>query len=292
MKKIISIILIMILTVAIFTSCGTAASNKLGTSLELTYLETQRNSVYYEATVAAVLLDSEGKIVNCKVDSLTSRVSIVSGVAQEGASDMTFTSLNDLANEYTYGKEIAKWYEKADVLSAYCVGKTAEEVENIPVDDAGMTTDMDLYEECDIEIDRCIKAIVKACKDAKAAPIKDANAVKLGVYLGAKVDSVKNSTANDGNISYYIDCAVAAVKADGTAEAVMIDAAKPEFKFNNEALVTNIKYDGSLREQDSENKTLCESVNGKNADDISKLSVAKEDEANIKNIINAINKTK
>lgn len=292
MKKILSIVLTIIFTVAMFAYCGTAASNKLGTGLVLTYMETQRGSVYYEATAAAVVLDSEGKIVNCRFDSLTSRVSIGMGNAQDGAQDMTFKSLYDLANEYTFGRDVALWYKSADTFAAYCVGKTAQEVGNIPVDESGMTTDMDLFEECDIEIDECIKAIVKACNDAKATPIKDASDIKLGLYLGSKVNSVNNATANDGNISYLIDCAVTAVNADGTVAVAVVDAAKPEFKFNNEGTVIESKYDGSEREQNILNETFCDSVKGKNAEEISKLTVSQEDETNIKNIVTAINKTK
>ena len=44
----------------------------------------------------------------------------------------------------TYGGAIAEWYEQVNALAAYCVGKTAEQVQGIATNESTKPTDTDL----------------------------------------------------------------------------------------------------------------------------------------------------
>lgn len=62
------------------------------------------------------------------------------------------------------GKE---WYEQADAMGAYVIGKTADEVTGIAVDEAGKPTDADLLTGVTITANGFRDAIVKAVENAK-----------------------------------------------------------------------------------------------------------------------------
>lgn len=64
------------------------------------------------------------------------------------------------------GKE---WFEQADALAAYCVGKTYDEVvAGLAMDEAGHATDADLLTGCTMKVGGFVKALEKAYAQATA----------------------------------------------------------------------------------------------------------------------------
>ena len=153
-----------------------AAAYKLGMGVVTSTASSAAGNAQVDATVAAVVLDADGKIVSCAIDVAQNKMDVTDGEVPEDAASMTFKSKKEKLEEYgmkpasPIGKE---WYEQAEAFEAYVVGKTADEVAAIPVEttDNGhvVTTDETLKAGCTMSISALIDATVKACNDDGAA---------------------------------------------------------------------------------------------------------------------------
>ncbi len=298
MKRIPALILSLILIIGLLSACAQKnQSFKLGVGTDLVYGEVQSGSTACDVTVAAVIIDNNGKIVDCAIDSASAKVLIADGFLQDGAAKMTFKSKNDLGDDYnmkTYGNAIAEWYEQAEAFANYCKGKTADEVSGIAVNNEGKPTDSDLLAGCTIEVSDFIKAVVKACKDEQARVFEGAE-FSLALQLDAKVDSANDSENNDGKVSYLISTSAVAVDNDGKLCAAVVDAAQPSFSYDDNGTVTKSSYGGTKRElKDNygmvayagavaewyqQSASMCEWLEGLTSDEI-KQSVGKDGKAN------------
>ena len=132
-----------------------AAAYKLGMGVVTSTASSAAGNAQVDATVAAVILDADGKIVSCAIDVAQNKMDVTDGEVPEDAASMTFKSKKEKLEEYgmkpasAIGKE---WYEQAEAFEAYVVGKTADEVAAIPVEttDNGhvVTTDETLKAGC------------------------------------------------------------------------------------------------------------------------------------------------
>ncbi len=258
MKKVLAIVLVALLVLATFVSCGTkdnassgseATAYKLGMGVEVAYDSEQAGSAAFEATVAAVVLDKDGKIVACKIDCVAPEVKTEEGFLEDGAIEKTFTSKYDLGDSYNmvaYGNAKAEWYAQADAFAKYCVGKTADEVSAIAMGEDGKPTDADLTAGCTIAVSDFVKAVVKACKDEQAKSFEGSD-IKLGLKAHGYVEEANDSEDNNGKVKFCTEFAATVVGADGKLAAAVIDAAQPEFAFDDTGAVTEAKYSDTKR---------------------------------------------
>ena len=115
------------------------------------------------ATVAAVLVDKDGKIVKCEIDTLDATVAFTSegkAVAADG-----FKTKAELGSDYgmvAYGGATKEWYEQADAFEAACAGKTVAEITALEADGYGVE---DVQKAgCTIGISDLVAAATKAAK--------------------------------------------------------------------------------------------------------------------------------
>ena len=253
MKRFSAIILVFIIAITLFAGCSEKAeAYKLGTSMTVAYKEGQVGNVSADTTVAAVVLDKNGKIVDCKLDTVQSKVDISDGFLADGAAKLVFKSKYELGDDYnmkTYGGAIAEWYEQADAFCSFCIGKTVQEVKNIAVDDAGKATDADLLAGCTIGVKDYITAVVSACEDEMAKEFESKSDVSLGLFVKGAVDSANDSENNDGAVKLVVSYAATVIDSDELLASATVDAAQPEFKYNDDGEVTAVSYKGSKREQ-------------------------------------------
>ena len=215
-----------------------AAAYKLGMGVVTSTASSAAGNAQVDATVAAVILDADGKIVSCAIDVAQNKMDVTDGEVPEDAASMTFKSKKEKLEEYgmkpasAIGKE---WYEQAEDFEAYVVGKTADEVAAIPVEttDNGhvVTTDETLKAGCTMSISALIDATVKACNDDGAADFT--GDAKLALTTSTSVDSATASAADgeDGTAAMYTSFATVAVDGEGKLAAVCYDEVQPKVTF-------------------------------------------------------------
>lgn len=227
-------------------SSDNAAAYKLGMGVVTSTASSAAGNAQVDATVAAVILDADGKIVSCAIDVAQNKMDVTDGEVPEDAASMTFKSKKEKLEEYgmkpasAIGKE---WYEQAEAFEAYVVGKTADEVAAIPVEttDNGhvVTTDETLKAGCTMSISALIDATVKACSDDSAADFT--GDAKLALTTSTSVDSATASAADgeDGTAAMYTSFAAVAVDGEGKLAAVCYDEVQPKVTFDEAGEITS-----------------------------------------------------
>ena len=263
MKKIIALILALCLTLAL-VACGEKqpaapqeAEYKLGMGIVLNMDSSKAENAQVDATVAAVVLDAEGKIVSCRIDVAQNKMKVVGGAVDTAA---TFKTKMELGSAYGMAGKVdnnddgvmLEWNEQAKAFEEYVVGKTAAEVEAIQTQEAkGHLIAVDealLKAGCSMQITDFMAAVVKACKDEQGQSFKTAATFTLGVAAATVADESTAAAADkDGEVKMYTDFA-AAVVADGKILAAVTDATQPKITVNTIGDIVEKSFKATKRE--------------------------------------------
>ncbi len=206
-----------------------------------------------DATVAAVVLDAEGKIVAVKLDVAQNKMDVTDGAVDTEKEFKTKAELGDDYNMAKFSDAVAEWYDQAAAFEAYILGKTAEEVEGMEtvVNESGhvVTTDETLYASCSISIGDFKEAVVKACRDEQGMSFATAGGFTLGIAANSTSDeSVAATAEEEGVVKMYTDYAAAVVGEDGKILAALTDATQPQIKINAAGEIGDVTFKGTKRE--------------------------------------------
>ena len=176
-KKFISIIAIVLLLTLVFTGCGKAAATTTGSKLgfgAVTSIAKSTNAtadkdgnVQTYSFLAAVILDANGKIVNVWIDSIQSNVAVDKTGAVKTALTTLMQTKRELGDKYglkaasKLGKE---WYQQADELEKFLIGKNKAEVDAIKLTEGKAT---DLAATVSITVTEYLDAVKKAMANAQ-----------------------------------------------------------------------------------------------------------------------------
>lgn len=233
------------------------------------------------STVAAVVLDGEGKIVSAVLDVAENKGSVnEDGTLEESENFQTKQELGDsyrMVERSGIGKE---WYEQADAFCAYIVGMTADEVAAIPTDGS----DADLAAGCTIGVDGFIQAVGKACANAKELGASGTDTLSLGIV---SVNSSGNKAAtDDADGKLEMDSTIVAMTrdADGRVTSAICDAVQVSFTVTSDGAMTApetiktklelgddygmIKRSELGKEWYEQSEGFCEYLTGKTAEEI------------------------
>ncbi|MGI6151651.1 MAG: hypothetical protein ACOYIR_06840 [Christensenellales bacterium] len=152
-----------------------------------------------------------------------------------------FKTKNELGEEYGMAKasDIGKeWNEQAKALAEYVIGKTADEVQGIAVDEEQRPVDADLRASVTIKIDGYIDIIVKAVGNAQELGATDSDKLNLGVVTNIKKS--KDATETDpGQIQFYSTYAAITQDADGKITSCVLDASQSNVQFDAMGKITS-----------------------------------------------------
>lgn len=160
-------------TTAAGTTENVEAEYKLGMGIVVSTDSSAAGNAQVDATVAAVVLDKDGKIVVCRIDAVQNKMNVTDGAVE---ADKTFKTKMELGDDYNMAKygqsmdwngdgKVLEWYLQSAEFSKYVVGKTAAEVEAMAtktVEGSGYIISADdalLTAGCTIQI-TSIKAVV------------------------------------------------------------------------------------------------------------------------------------
>lgn len=192
-----------------------------------------------DSVAAAVVVDEEGKIVSCYLDTAQTKMSFTAEGKVVKKDD--FQTKKELKDDYgmkaasSIGKE---WYEQAQAIEEYVIGKTAKEVAGIPVDDSTKTTDVDLLAGATMKIGNYKQAIVEATENAKAVGSKEGD--KLGLGIITNMDSSKDAEADkEGQCQAYSVYVAVTTDKDGKITTAVIDSTQGTVKFDAKGAITS-----------------------------------------------------
>lgn len=249
MKKIISLLLasLLVLTALAFTGCNKPTDEetlKLGlgvyTSVSATSATEDKNGQgQATVTVAAVLLDKDGKIVKAFIDCADNNV----GYTADGlaVANSSFTTKYEAGKNYgmtnpAYGGNSTKeWYEQADAFCSVIVGKTSAEVKALVAENSKGTDEV-INAGCTITVSEFAKAVEKAINNANDSKATKNDTLKIGVST-----TQTTSDANeDKNGSNKVETTIfaAAVNAEGKVVAACSDSVEVSFGFDLEGAST------------------------------------------------------
>ena len=302
MKKILSLALTLVLVLSLFAlvGCGAKTGDKdVADTLKFgmgsySYIDkatsadadTNGNGEYV-TTVAAVLLDNDGKIVDAVIDSTDNTVEYTS--QGKVVAPAEFKTKYELGDDYGMKKYGAKkeWFEQVDAFVATVKGKTASEVKAL-VADGGKGNDDVVSAGCTIVVADFVKALEKAVSNAKASDATKDAKLKLGI-----VSSVADSkdAADDAKGVLEIATTFVATATDKNDKVIIADtdALTVKFTFDTKGAsdvdtTTEIKTKcelgddygmkkyGAKKEWFEQVDAFNKECVGKTADDISKLA--------------------
>ncbi len=174
MKKISILCLAAMVLLTVLTGCtnNDMQSLRVGlgidTAIKTTDATEEKNgSAQFTLTSASVLVDENGRIIKCFVDTADYTVSYTAdGEAIEGTSLQTKYQQGDAYGMKAYGGAKKEWYEQADAFCAVVIGKTLNEVKSLVSED-GKGTDAVIQAGCTISVSEFVRAIEKAVNNAR-----------------------------------------------------------------------------------------------------------------------------
>ena len=244
MKKLFSLILCLAMAAALIPA---SAEANLKTGLAAVAVmepkdatENKDGQVRNEVTFAAVLVDENGVIVDCKIDSYRADITFDAKGAFTKPMDTAFKSKMAMGAEYGMGAIAPKgeWDAQAQGFAAYCIGKTAEQIRGIAIEDGkAAASETDVLATTTISIGDFVTAVAKAAEKAEDRGAKAGNTLYL-TSVASMADSKATTENKDGTAQF--DCSYAAITKDGEViTSIVIDAMQCKASISAEGKVTS-----------------------------------------------------
>ena len=268
MKKIIALVLCLC-TLACLAACGTAqtpapagkteAEYKLGMGVVVNTESSKTGNAQVDATVAAVVTDKDGKIVSCRIDVAQNKMNVTDGAIEAEKEFKTKMELGDDYNMAKYGQPnieggtVKEWYVQTKAFEEYVVGKTADEVKAIALQEVNghkiATDEVLLNAGCTMQITDFMEAVAKACNDEQGTTFKTAETFTLGVAANTAVDAATKAASDEGDglAAMYTDFACTVV-IGGKVAATLNDAIQPKITINKAGEIVEAAFAGTKRE--------------------------------------------
>ena len=182
-------------------------------------------------TAATVLVDKDGKIVKCVVDT----ADLTAVYTSEGKA----VAATDLRTKYElgadYGMKPKTWADHADAFCKAAEGKTVSEVKAFVAED-GKNTDAIITAGCTIGASDFVKAVEKAVANAKDSTATKSSTLKLGVITTQATKDANEDVA--GSNAFTTDIFAVAVDAEGKYVAATNEEVVVSFAFDETGKTT------------------------------------------------------
>lgn len=258
MKKILSIsfCILMLASMLIVSGCGEKnAPLKFGSGVYVSApaatdaTADKEGTGKVDVTVAAVTVDANGKIVACKLDTMSNSVKFTAdGKAVANDSFKTKYELGKDYNMVAYGGATKEWFEQADAFEKVVFGKTLDEVKAL-VAEGNKGVDEVVNAGCTIQIHEFVGAIEKAYNAAKESDATAENTLKVtAVTEQTCTDATEDK---DGSNKVSTTVFAAAVDANGKVVVASSDCVEVSFTFglNGASTLDTSKAIASKKEQ-------------------------------------------
>ncbi len=288
MKKIISLLLVLVMVAAVFTGCSKPAEDdvvdtppvvdtpgedteepaddagaegeivKFGLGQNISIKSSKEKSEDANAqsqadvTMAAVGFDKDGKVVSVTIDTVQAKVAFDEEMKITSDLEAEVLSKKDLKDDYGMkgvsasigiGKE---WFEQMDAFEEWMIGKTADEIVNVPVKERdeshkNVPDVPELTSTVTITVEGYLAAVEEAW--ANAVDVEGGATVGLGVKAG--IGSSKELGTNDNGEEVLpqtqadVYMSATAFDADGKVVGTVIDTAQVKVAYDAEGKITS-----------------------------------------------------
>lgn len=194
-----------------------------------------------DSSVVALTLDSSGKITNCIIDGVQTKIGISSDGKVTTDLKTTVDSKDVLGDKYgmkTASKIGKEWNEETAALAKYVIGKTPDEVKSIAVTAEGAPADADLSASVTIKIGGLVDAIQKAAANAQDLGAKEGD--KLGLAMATNIAKSKDAAADAPGVAQaYTTYTALTIGADGKITSCILDASQANINFDATGKITS-----------------------------------------------------
>lgn len=186
-----------------------------------------------DISIAAVMVDGSGRIVDCVIDAVQSKVSFGADGSLLSDAGADVLSKNELGDRYGMRKASkigAEWNEQAASFAEYVIGLTADEVEGLKVSAASERNGVDLASSVTLYYGGFADIVAAAARNAEEKGAKAGDRLVLST-VGSIAKSKAAADGKNGNAQ--TDVTVAAVTLDGDRiTSIVIDAVQPKVAFD------------------------------------------------------------
>ena len=194
----------------------------------------------YDVTLVAVLVDDDGVIRDCIIDSIGAKVEFDATGTVTSDVNAAVKTKNELGDDYgmvAWGGAIAEWYKQADALAQFAIGKTVAELKNGAIDETGKApAGSDLASSATIYLGGYVSAIEVAVNNAKHLGAQGGDELRLAAMPSLK--SSVSATAEKAGTA-QLDCDVTALTVkDGVITSCYIDSAQAKVSFGTDGVIT------------------------------------------------------
>lgn len=221
---------------------GTALSTGLAVRISLeksTDAGSQEGLAEVNSNVAAVLVDSGGRIVSCKIDAVQSQVSFSNDGKLTSDVSAPVPTKQELKEGYGMKKASGigkEWYEQAGALAAYVTGKTMEEIRGIAMTETTAPADSELSASVTIKLGEWIEVIEKAV--ANARPLGAQAGDTLGLGITTSLSGSMDAGEEDGLVQADSMYGAATFGPDGRITSCILDGSQCGIRFDGNGKIT------------------------------------------------------
>lgn len=257
MKKLLLLLLVLALSMSLLAGCAQSAEEPvegveeraiakvgLGHVISIaksTDAEADKTAqAQADVTVMAVGFDAEGKIVSAELDVAQTVVAFDEDMAVATDVEGEFETKKELGEEYGMVKASGigkEWFEQAEALEEWMVGKTVDGVMSMGLED-GIPTEEDLVSSVTIGVEDYLAALEQAW--VEAIETEGGETVGLGVKIS--IDSSRDATEDSGAMAQVDNVlAATAFDAEGKVTGSVIDMAQVVIQYDLEGKVESDK---------------------------------------------------
>lgn len=242
----------------------------------------------YDVTIAAVLVDENGVIVDCLIDSIGTSVNFDDNGYIDAAAIPEVLTKDQLGENYGMKKAGSdyEWNEQAAALCEYAIGKTVGELRNGAVGETGKASDADLASKASIYLGGYVDAIEAAVNNAAAIGSQAGDELRFAV-AASLTDSKSAEEGKNGTAQ--LNCDVAVITMNGEIiTGCIIDSLQAKVNFDASGVIGELgqmltknqlgeaygmKKFGSKYEWNEQVAYFCEYVTGRTVAQVSEISV-------------------
>jgi len=212
---------------------------KLGYAIVADTSSSENGQARFDVTVAAVLVDEQGIIADCVIDSVSTTLAFDNGgeiTSDLNAPILTKTELGEDYGLKRFGGAKYEWYEQAAALADYAVGKTVDQLKYGAVSESGYAADADLASTATIYLGSYVSAIEEAVNNAVYVGAQPGDELRLTI-VSSLAGSYPSNGGEPGAARLVCDVTLLSVQ-DNDNYVCLIDSMQAEVFFNSAGELT------------------------------------------------------